>query len=135
VEAFDRNGSKSEMPGGWTRRAFLRCGCGLEMGLIVAIVPHVIHGAVITFLESFAEVLASFSLDWGVFVHFMIIGIGMAMFAEIMSCSFHALVKTALLCVAIISRGLIPAVLIVVLVLCRTGSRWCFMRAGFNCAG
>ena len=115
-----------------------RCGYGLETGLIVPIVlavfvHHVIHGAAIPFTEAFAEVLASFSLDTRVLVYFMIIGIGMAMLAEITPCSLNALVITALLCLAVAIRWRVPTV--VVLVLCSTGNRLCFMRSGFECAG
>jgi hypothetical protein len=107
------------------------------MGLIVAIVimHHVIHGAAIPFTEAFAEVLASFSFNWRMLVHFMVIGVGVTMLADILSCSFYALVKTALLDIAIIRRGLVPTILVVVLVLCGTWNRLGFMGTGFECAG
>ena len=125
------------MPGGWIRRAFDRGRYELEMGLIVAIVimHHVIHGAAISFTEAFAEVLASFSFNWRMLVHFMVIGVGVTMLADILSCGFYALVKTALLYIAIIRRGLVPTILVVVLVLCGTGNRLGFMGTGFERAG
>jgi predicted ThiF/HesA family dinucleotide-utilizing enzyme len=104
---------------------------GLEMGLIVVL--HVIHGAAIPFTEAIAEVLARFTFNRRVFVHFMVIGVGVTMLAEIVTRSFYAFVKTALLCIAIIGGRLIPTVL--VLVLCRTGNGLCFMGTGFECAG
>lgn len=108
--------------------------CGLEMGLIVTIVivHHVIHGAAISFAESFAKVLASFSVNWRMLVHFMVVGVGFAMLADIVARSFNAFVKTALLCIAIIGWGRVPTVM--VLVLCGTGNRLCFMGTGFECA-
>jgi hypothetical protein len=121
------------MPGGWIRRAFDRGRYELEMGLIVAIVimHHVIHGAAISFTEAFAEVLASFSFNWRMLVHFMVIGVGVAMLVEVMASGFDALVKAALLRFAILRRWLIPTVLI----RCSTGNRFCLMGTSFQSAG
>ena len=91
----------------------------LEVRLIIAafwaFVPHVIHGAAIAFPEAVAEVLARFPFDGWVLVHFMVVGIGVAMFAEIVPCGFDAFVITALLDIAIIGRWLIPAIAILAL--------------------
>jgi hypothetical protein len=121
------------MPGSWIHRALYRYGCGLEMGLIIAIVRHVLHSAMVPFTEAFAKVFASFPIDGWVLVHFMIIGIGMAMLAEIVARSFNALVKSALLCIAIIGGWLIPTVM--VLRKGRAGEGLRFMGTGFESAG
>jgi hypothetical protein len=118
-------------------RALNWCGDWLEVGLVVAIVIafHMVHGAAITFLEAFAEVLASLSFNGRVLVHFMVVGIGMATLAEIVPCSFNALVETALLRIAVFGGRLVPAVVIVILRESRSGDGLCFMRAGFQSAG
>jgi hypothetical protein len=124
----------------------------LKVGLIVAIVivvtvmvhaftRHVIHGAVIALTEAFAEIPLGFpSLDRWVLVHLVVVSIGMAMLTEVVPRSFDAFVISALLCVAITVRSLIPTIPVPVLILrCRSGkSRRCdglsLMRAGFQCA-
>jgi hypothetical protein len=89
----------------------------LDVRLIVVIVPHVFHGTPVSFTKAFSEVPAGISFDWGVFVHFVVIGIVMAVFAHIVPSSFDAFVKSATLCVAIFRWRLGPAVLIVIVVL------------------
>jgi|GEM_PF-6357628 len=118
------------MPGNCARH-FHRFGDGLEAGLVVVIVLHVIHGTAITFTEAVAEVLPSFSFDRRVLVHFMVVGIGMAMLVEIFSCSFYALVKTTLLGIAVIGGRLIPTVL----GKDSAGEGLRFMGTGFESAG
>ena len=88
------------------------------MVVIHAFTGHVIHGTVIAFTETFAEVSAGFpSLDGWVFVHLVVIGIGVAMLTEIVPCGFNAFVIAALLRVAISLRSLVPAVAVPVAVL------------------
>ncbi len=101
--------------------------------VVVVIVLHVVHSPVIALTEAFAELVASFSFDGWVFIYFMVIGIGVAMLAVVMSRGFNALVKTALLCIAISRRWCVPVV--VVLVLRGTGKWLGFMSIGFECAG
>ena len=101
--------------------------------VVIAIVLHVIHGAAIALFEAFAKIVAGFSLVRGVLVHLVVVGIGVTMLAIVMSCGFNALVKTALLCIAVVSGSSVPTVM--VLVLCRTGNRLSFVRTGFECAG
>jgi hypothetical protein len=98
---------------------------------MVVIVLHVIYGATVTLSEAVAEVLASFSINWRVLVHFMVIGVGVAMLVEVMASGFDALVKAALLRFAILRRWLIPTVLI----RCSTGNRFCLMGTSFQSAG
>jgi hypothetical protein len=104
------------------------------VGLIVAIVVvhHVVHGAVVSLTEAFAEIVASAFLDWGVFIHFVVIGIGVAMLADVVAGRFDALVKAAALCIAIFRWRLVPPVMIMVLRQGRTGNRLCFVSAGFE---
>jgi len=113
------------------------CGVWLEVGLVITIMIalHMVHSASVAFTEAFAEVLASFTFDGRVLVHFMVVGIGMAMLTEIVPCSFNALVESALLCIAVFGGRLIPAVLI--MILRETGARdgLGFMCAGFKGAG
>ena len=101
--------------------------------VMVAIVLHMIHGATITLSEAFAKLVASCSLVRRVLVHLMVIGIGVTMLAVVMPGCFNALVKTALLNIAVVSGSSVPTV--VVLVLRRRGCRLRFVRAGFECAG
>ena len=89
--------------------------------VVIAIVLHMIHGAAIALFEAFAKFVASFTFVRRVLVHLMVVGIGVAMLAVVMSCGFDTLVKTALLCIAVVSGSSVPA--IVVLVLCRTGKQ------------
>lgn len=98
---------------------------------MVVIVLQVIYGATVTLTEAVAEVLASFSINWRVLVHFMVIGVGVAMLVEVMASGFDALVKAALLRFAILRRWLIPTVLI----RCSTGNRLCLMGTRFQSAG
>jgi hypothetical protein len=98
---------------------------------MVVIVLQVIYGATVTLTEAVAEVLASFSLNWRMLVHFMVIGVGVAMLVEVMASGFDALVKAALLRFAILRRWLIPTVLI----RCSTGNRLCLMGTRFQSAG
>lgn len=98
---------------------------------MVVIVLQVIYGATVTLTEAVAEVLASFSLNWRMLVHFMVIGVGVAMLVEVMASGFDALVKAALLRFAILRRWLIPTVLI----RCSTGNRLCLMGTSFQSAG
>ncbi len=81
------------------------------------VVPHVLHRTPVSFTEAFAEVPAGFSLDRGMLVHFVIIGIAMAVFAHIVPSGFNAFVKSATLRIAIFRWRLVPAVLIVIVVL------------------
>jgi hypothetical protein len=128
------------MPGHWPGNLH-RSRQGLEVGLIIAIVItvaiaimlHVIHGAPIALFEAFAKIVAGFSLVRGVLIHLVVIGIGVAMLAVVLSRSFNALVKTALLCVAISRWCRIPAVVVLVLGGARSGL--CFMRISFKYAG
>jgi cell shape-determining protein MreD len=87
------------------------------MGLIVAIVivPHMIHGAAVSFAEALAKLPAGVSFDRRMFVHCVIIGIGVAMLAHIVPSRFNALVKSASLRIAIFSRRLVPAVVVPIL--------------------
>ena len=101
--------------------------------IVIMIMLHVIHGASISLTEAFPEIIASFSLVWGVLVRLVVICVSVPVFAEVMSSRFYALVKAPLLCVAISRWRGIPA--IVVLVLDGTGGRLGFMRIGFKCAG
>jgi hypothetical protein len=87
----------------------------LDVGLIVVIVPHVFHRAPIAFAETFAEFSASVSFDRGVFVHLVIVGVGMTVFADVVPSSFHTLMKTLALRITVFRRRLIPAILTVIL--------------------
>jgi hypothetical protein len=106
----------------------------LEMVLIIVvmIVHHVVHGATITFAEPLAEITASAFVDGRMFIHFMAIGIHMAMFTEIVSSGFNTLVEATLLSIAVSGRGLIPTILI--MFLCSNGNGLCLMGAGLKCA-
>ena len=101
--------------------------------IVIAIMLHVIHGAAIALFEAFAKIVASFSLIRRVFVQSMVISIGVTVLAVILPGGFNALMETALLRVAIISCSSVPTV--VVLVLCSTWSRLCFMGTGVERAG
>src|ERR1700749_4661543 len=98
------------------------------MGHIVAIVVvfHVIHRAAISFLEALAELAARALVDGRVLIHLVVIGIGVAMLAVVVACSLDAFVESALLCITIFRRWLVPAT-VVVLILCRAGERLCFV--------
>lgn len=123
------------MPGLWSR-AFPWLD-GLEAGLIVAIaiVPHVVHGAAISLPEALAELLSHALLDGWVLVHFMVIGIGMPMFADVVAGRFDAFMEAATLGITVFRRGLIPTVVIVILVEGRGGNGLSFMCGGFEGAG
>ena len=105
----------------------------MRLIVVVVIVFHVIHSATISFPEAFAKIVASISIHRRMFVHVMVIGIGVTMLAEIVAGGFDALMITALLCFAISGRRLIP--MIVILILSSHGNRLCFMSAGFESAG
>jgi hypothetical protein len=83
--------------------------------MIVAIVPHVFHRAPVAFAEAFAEFSASVSFDRGVFVHPVIVGVSMTVFAHVVPSCLHTLMKTLALCITVFRWRLIPAVLIVIL--------------------
>jgi hypothetical protein len=105
-------------------------GIELEVGLIVVaitvtitvtIVFHMIHGAAIAFFEAFAEFAAIMFVDGRMFVHLVIVGVGVAAVHIVPACSFDTLAKSLALRVAVAVGGAIPvaiAVLILVLVLC-----------------
>ncbi|MGC1424843.1 MAG: hypothetical protein WA815_20980, partial [Terracidiphilus sp.] len=69
----------------------------MRLIVVVVIVFHVIHSATISFPEAFAKVVASISIHRRMFVHVMVIGIGVTMLAEIVAGGFDALMITALL--------------------------------------
>ncbi len=83
--------------------------------IVIMIMLHVIHGASISLTEAFPEIIASFSLVWGVLVRLMVICVSVPVFAEVKSSRFYALVKAALLCVAISRWRGIPAIVVLVL--------------------
>jgi hypothetical protein len=85
------------------------------VGLIVAIMPHMVHSASVSFPETFAEFPAVVSVDGWVFIHFVVIGIGVATFAHVMPGGFNTFVKAAALSITVFGWRLFPAVVIVVL--------------------
>jgi hypothetical protein len=109
-----------------------QCFEALEARLIVVIVHQVVHGATISFTEAFAEVLASAFLDRRVFIYLVVISIGAAMLADVVTGGFDALVKSATLRIAIFGRWLVPTVVIVILGECGAGNRLCSVSAGFE---
>jgi hypothetical protein len=87
---------------------------GLEVGLIVVIVHHVIHRAPVAFAETFAEVPAGVSsFDRRMFVHFVVIGIPVTMFAHVVPSGLNTFVETAALRIALVlGRRLVPTIMI-----------------------
>jgi len=87
------------------------------MGLIVAVVvvPHMFHCAPVAFAETFAKRPAIVSVDGRAPVHFVIIGIGTAVFAHVMPGGFNAFVVSAALRIALFRRRLVPTVVITIL--------------------
>ena len=144
----------TQMPGYCSRASGSMEITGLKVGLIVAVTVmiavmihafprHVVHGTVIALAEAFAEIPLRFAALYGwVLVHLMIVGIGMAMLAEVVPCRFHAFVIAALLCVAITIWSLVPTIPVPISILIlgsspgnsRSGHRLPIMRAGFQCA-
>jgi hypothetical protein len=94
------------------------------------VVPHhMLHCAAIPFTETFAKFPACVSFDGRMFVHAVVIGVGMTVPAHIVPRSFDALVKSTALGIAVFRWGLSPAVLIVVLHERRMGGRLGFESA------
>jgi hypothetical protein len=101
---------------------------GLAVRLVV---PHVFHGAMVTLLEPVTEIAAGFiAFDGGMFVHPVVVSIGMTMLVEVAAGCFHSFMETLALCIAIAVRFAIPIVIaIVILISC--GREWLrFVSAG-----
>ncbi len=84
---------------------------------IVVIAPHVVHRAPVTFAEPFAECTAVVSIDRRPFIHFVVIGISVAVLAHIAPGRLNAFVEATALRIAVIRGRFVPAVLIVIMVL------------------
>jgi len=107
---------------------------GLIIPVMIAIViaHHMLHCAAIPFTETFAKLPAGVFLDRGMFVHAVVIGVGMTVLAHIVPSGLDALVKSAALCIAVFRWRVIPAVLIAILQERRMGERLRFERARFE---
>jgi hypothetical protein len=97
--------------------------------------PHVFHGAMIAFFESFAEFATGIAVfhRW-VLVNLVIVSIGMTSIPKVAASSFHAFMKSAALSVSIRIRRAVP-VAILILILCSRGDWLCFVSAGFHRCG
>lgn len=83
----------------------------LEAGRLVAFVPHVLHGAVIAFLETFAESVSVASINGWVLVDTVVVGIGTAVVGEVAASCFNTFVEATALGVLIGVGRTIPVVI------------------------
>lgn len=98
------------------------------------VVFQMVHGAVVSFAESIAEIAPGAFIDGRMLVDVVIVSIGMAMVGEVAACGFNALMKTTALSIAVFVGCLVPAV-IVILVRRSTGERLRFISLGLDRAG
>jgi len=116
---------------------------GLEVGLIVlavtiAVIPHVLHGTAIAFLEAIPEFAAITFVDGRMLVYVMIVGVGVATVHVVATGSFHAFMEALALGIAIAVGCAVPIaipVVIAVLILSSAGNWLCFMRDGLYRSG
>jgi hypothetical protein len=104
-------------------------GCRLEarnVAVVIAIVPHVLNGALIALAESVTELSALSFLHGWVTVRLVIVRIHATAFLEVAACRFHAFMKPTALCIAISIRRLAPTIWVVLILR---------NAAGLSCAG
>lgn len=112
------------------------------MVAITVAVLHVIHGATVAFLEAVTEFATIAFVDWGMFVHLMVVGIGVTAVHIVAASSFHTFSEALALGISIAVGSPIPvAITILVLIrilrsaILRSARRGCFLRGGLDCCG
>ena len=94
---------------------------------MIAIVPHVLNGALIALAESVTELTTLSFLHWWVTVCLVVVRIQAATFLEVASCRFRAFMEPTALRIAISIRSLAPTIWVV--------PRLRNAAAGLSCAG
>jgi hypothetical protein len=99
--------------------------------VVVAIAPHMIHCAAISFLESIAEGANGVAVYRRMLELRMVIGISMAVVGEVAACGFNSFVETAALGILPVIPGPIPIAVLILRLHCR-GQRLSFIRLGLD---